>query len=246
MDENVLVSIITVCYNSEKTIEQTIRSVLNQTYSNIEYLIIDGKSTDHTIDIAGKYQEKFKGRMKIVSEPDEGIYDAMNKGIKMTSGKLIGIINSDDFYEIDAVENIVDAYQKLEADVPVVLYGMLRTLKNEKEAKVSISSHEFLEDCMIGHPTCFITKSAYDNYGVYDTNYCSAADYDLMLRYKKSGEVLFIPVYKIIANFRSGGMCSTHKAYLDLLKLQRNYHIISEKKYKTAKLKAVLSEWLHR
>ena len=101
------VSIITACFNSEKTIKTTIESVLHQTYSNIEYIIIDGKSSDSTIEIVKEYMPLFRGRLRYISEKDNGIYDAMNKGIRLSKGDVIGIINSDDFYELDAVENII-------------------------------------------------------------------------------------------------------------------------------------------
>ena len=97
------ISIITVCFNSQKTIGRTFDSVLRQTYPNIEYLVIDGQSTDGTTDIIREYEPLFQGRMKWVSEKDEGIYDAMNKGIRMATGDLIGILNSDDYYEDNAV-----------------------------------------------------------------------------------------------------------------------------------------------
>ena len=106
-ENNIKVSIITVCFNSEKTIRRTIESVLYQTYPNIEYIIVDGKSTDGTVDIVKEYLPAFQKRLRYVSERDKGIYDAMNKGIRLSAGDVIGIINSDDFYEPDAVENIV-------------------------------------------------------------------------------------------------------------------------------------------
>lgn len=236
-----LVTIITVCYNSEKTIAQTMESVLHQTYSDIEYLIIDGKSSDSTMKIVGNYRMAFGERMKVVSEPDNGIYDAMNKGIRMASGELIGIINSDDFYEPDAVEKIVKSYRK---GMCAVLYGAVRNLVDGKEESVSILSHEFMDKRMIGHPACFITKSAYDKYGLYDTKYCSVADYDLMLRYRNSGGVEFVPVYEIIANFRSGGMCSTQNAFFDLLDLQVHYGIISRHQRRVQRWKSKVSNIL--
>lgn len=242
MDDHVLVSIITVCYNSEKTISQTMESVLRQTYPHIEYIIVDGNSTDNTMKLVEEYQELFEGRMKVVSEPDHGIYDAMNKGIKMAAGELIGIINSDDFYENNAVENMVSRYQK---GMCGVLYGATRKLVNEKEESISISSHEFLEKRPIAHPSSFITKSAYESCGLYDTKYSSVADYDLLLRYYRSGRVTFIPVYEVIANFRSGGTSGTHKAYLDLLRMKRNYGMITQRQYLSAKWKAQLSKLLH-
>ena len=105
-----LFTIITVCFNSEMTIERTIQSVLNQTCQDYEYIIIDGASTDGTMDIVRKYEPLFQGRMRWISEKDQGIYDAMNKGIGVASGELIGIVNSDDYYEPDALEIMKNLY----------------------------------------------------------------------------------------------------------------------------------------
>ena len=105
-----LFSIVTVCYNSEKTIETTIKSILNQTCQDYEYWIIDGKSTDRTVQIIQQYEPLFQGKLKWISEKDQGIYDAMNKGIAHSSGEIIGILNSDDYYEDDALEKIAKAY----------------------------------------------------------------------------------------------------------------------------------------
>ena len=109
--QKTLVSIITVCWNSEKYIRDTIESVLNQTYKNIQYIIIDGKSTDKTLSIIDEYKERFGDRLTLVSEKDSGIYNAMNKGLALVKGELVGIINSDDYYELDAVEKMVEQYK---------------------------------------------------------------------------------------------------------------------------------------
>ncbi|MDR2407546.1 MAG: glycosyltransferase, partial [Bacteroidales bacterium] len=102
------ISIITVCYNSEKYIRSAIESVLGQTYENIEYILVDGASTDRTLDIIKEYESKFNGRMCWMSEPDNGIYNAMNKGIAMASGEVVGILNSDDFFtSADVIANIM-------------------------------------------------------------------------------------------------------------------------------------------
>lgn len=236
-----LVSIITVCYNSEKTIAQTIESVLHQSYREIEYIIVDGNSTDRTMEIVERYQAEFDGRMKVVSEPDDGIYDAMNKGIRMASGELIGIINSDDFYEPDAVAVMAKIYKQ---GMCVVMYGEIRSLVDEKEESISLLSHEFLDQRMIRHPACFVTRSAYEKYGLFDTRYCCVADYDLMLRYHRSGGVEFIPVYEVIANFRNEGVCNSMRAYLDLLDLQKNYCMIGKGQYLIAKMRTKLSGFL--
>ena len=117
-----LVSIVTVCYNSEKTIRKTIESVLAQTYGQVEYIIVDGASTDNTVAVAREYEEQFRQKgytYRIVSEKDRGIYDAMNKGLALASGELIGIINSDDWYEPDAVKTAAE--KVFSASVPADL-----------------------------------------------------------------------------------------------------------------------------
>jgi len=225
---DVKVSIITVCYNSELTIERTIKSVLDQTYDNIEYVIVDGDSNDSTMSIVHKYEHIFGSGLRVISEKDNGIYDAMNKGIDMSTGELIGIINSDDWYEHTAVEAMVNAYNEHPGDKAIVFYGYTGTIDDGKLISVTRASDEKLEEKMISHPSCFITRRAYEDLGKYNTEYPSVADYDLMLRFKKSNKVEFVPVDAHIANFSLGGMSSTGRAYIDLLKLKMNYNMISK------------------
>ena len=223
------VSIITVCYNSSMTIRRTFDSVLNQTYADIEYIVVDGASTDGTIEIIKEYEPLFEGRMCWISEKDNGIYDAMNKGISMAEGELIGIINSDDYYEPDAVECMVNA---MTGDKYQILYGEMRTWKDWMEESISISSHRFLRDRMINHPSCFVTKAVYEDFGYYDTRYSSVADYDFMLRMIEKKEIVFKPVYEVTANFMLGGMCSTGEAYMELVRMQHERRILSDREYK--------------
>ncbi len=238
MPKDVKVSIITVSYNSEATIARTIESVLHQTYKNIEYIIVDGASKDRTVDIIKEYEPFFNGRMRWISEPDDGIYFAMNKGIRMASGELTGIINSDDYYENDAVEKIV----KNVPEAPcAVVYGEMRNLIDGMEESVSIVSRHFLDRRSMNHPACFITKRTYEKYGMFDTQYSCVADYDLFLRYAKQEEIVFVPVYEIIANFCSGGISGSRRAYFDLLKLQVNYGMISKRAAWISKKKAQIS-----
>ncbi|GFI45541.1 putative glycosyltransferase [Lachnospiraceae bacterium] len=225
----VKVSIITVCYNSEYTIRRTLKSVLQQSYSNIEYIIVDGNSNDKTIDIVKEFVPEFGNKLQIISEPDSGIYDAMNKGIAKASGQLIGILNSDDYYEEEAVAYMVDAMTE---DKYQILYGFTRTVKDGIEYSISRRSHTFLSEEMIDHPACFVTKAVYDDFGSFDLQYISAADYDFMLRMSMIPEVRFYPVDQLVVNFSMGGMCSTDKAWLDLLKLKKNHGMITEKRYK--------------
>jgi glycosyltransferase involved in cell wall biosynthesis len=236
------VSIITVCYNSAATIKRTIESVLNQTYNDIEYIIIDGASSDGTLEIIEAYRDSFQGRLKVVSEPDNGIYDAMNKGISMASGTFIGILNSDDYYEARAVEYIVndkrdDKYQ--------ILYGFMRSVKDGEEYKIDRCSHKFMRNAMIAHPTCFVSKKIYEDFGGYDLQYVSVADYDFMLRMSENEEVKFYPVDHVITNFTMGGMSATDTAWLDLLKLRKNHGMITGKQYKREMLKNKIYKAIH-
>lgn len=227
---DVKVSVITVCYNSEATIRKTIESVLQQSYELIEYIVVDGGSTDATMDIVMEYMPQFDDRIKVISEPDQGIYDAMNKGIHMATGELISILNSDDFFERFAVEQMVNA---LGQEKYQILYGFVRTIREDgMEITVERQSHNMLRERMIGHPACFVTKTVYEDFGVYDLQYESVADYDFMLRMQKIPEVIFKPVDHIITNFTLGGMSASNKAWLDLLKLKKNHGMISQKEYK--------------
>lgn len=197
------ISIITVSYNSEKTIRDTIESVVNQNYKNIEYIIVDGKSTDGTVNIIEEYAKKYPNMIKYVSEKDSGIYDAMNKGLRMATGDIIGIVNSDDYYEDDAL-NIIAANAPI--DELYVIYGGIRLLENNQEERCVIYNHNFLEERMIMHPACFVSKSVYDKYGYFDTNLKVAADYDFFLRINKYSDVAFYPIYRILSNFRCDGV----------------------------------------
>ena len=218
-----LVSIITVCWNSEKYIRDTIESVLNQTYKNIQYIIIDGKSTDKTLSIIDEYKERFGDRLTLVSEKDSGIYNAMNKGLALVKGELVGIINSDDYYELDAVEKMVEQY---ELHGSGVYYGYERTLKDETEYCIVRKNPHFLNETMIAHEATFITNDIYKKIGNFNENYRIVADYDLMLRIKKA-EINFFPVNAIISNFRFGGASSSRTVWLEMFKLKRNWKLVS-------------------
>mgnify|MGYP002509984989 CR=1 FL=1 len=200
-----LVSIITPCLNSQKTIHDTIESVLRQSYNTIEYIVIDGGSTDGTLEIIKQYVPLFCGRMRYVSEPDKGIYNAMNKGIRMSHGQLIGILNSDDFYEYNAVEMIAEQYKKEEYQV---IYGHMRVLSRNRECYVCKDNHRLLLQAMIPHPTCFVTRNVYRDFGLYLEYLKIVADYELMLRLNKTGKVIFQCIPQVITNFRRGGASS--------------------------------------
>lgn len=226
----VKVSIITVCYNSQETIRDTIESVLQQTYLNIEYIIVDGASTDHTMEIIDEYQALFHGRLHVISEPDYGIYDAMNKGIEMAKGEIIGIVNSDDYYEIDAVERMVEKYKDYDVRF-AILYGMVRILQDNIEKEIVLLSHNFLHKKMIAHPGCFVTRAVYEEISKYNTEHISASDYEFMLEVADTNLVTFIPVYTIISNHRLGGISNRAQGLLDALEVKKKYHVISDFEY---------------
>lgn len=238
-----LFTIITVCYNSEKTIERTIQSVLHQTCQDYQYIIVDGASTDGTMNIVRKYEPLFQGKLKCISEPDQGIYDAMNKGIHEADGKLIGIVNSDDYYEPDALEIIQRTYW---GEKYQVLYGLLRTVQNGKEVMVYLKNHENLEQDMIAHPSCFVTKATYEEYGVYSLKYPYSADYEFMLRVRKCPEVKFQEIYHIISNFSLDGASGSIKAYRDTMRLKKEYHLISDGSFRKEMLKSWFAMKLRR
>lgn len=223
-------TIITVSYNSEKTIAQTMESVLNQSYGNYEYIIIDGGSTDGTVDIVKLYMEKYSDRIKLISEPDKGIYDAMNKGIKLAKGDIIGIINSDDWYERDALINVANNY----VDEQYVIYhGYMRTIDalNGKEIRCAIYNPEYIKDTMINHPTVFVHKKIYDDYGAFNLQYKSSADYEFIIRMVQNKKVRFIPINKIQANFRTGGMSGRISSLKETMKIKKKYGMMNYRQY---------------
>lgn len=210
-----LVSIITVCYNSEKYIEQTIQSVLEQTHRPIEYILVDGQSTDATLDIIKRYAALHPSVIRYLSEPDTGIYNAMNKGIKLASGELIGIINSDDWYEQNAVEQAVTAYKQHNL---AVYHGIQRTYYNGEVVGLRCTCANQLNKQMIEHPTCFVPRQLYNQYGLFDESYQYVGDYDLMLRLWQK-RVPFVRIEQVMANFREGG--ASHSFYA----VQENYRL---------------------
>lgn len=204
-----MVSVITVAYNSERTIAVAMESVLAQTYSNLEYWIVDGQSTDGTVKIAEKFHSKMEAKgikLHIISEPDEGIYDAMNKGIRMATGDIIGILNSDDWYEPDAVETVVGEFEKYRCDL---LFGDIRMHRADCSSYVKKARlRRFQTSRDWNHPTMFVKASVYKKYpfrmkGIHD-------DYGCYLQMRKAGAKI-ITVNKVLANFRMGG-ASNHKS----------------------------------
>lgn len=194
------VSILTVCKNSEATIRQTVESVLHQNYKNIEYIIIDGGSTDRTIEIIHEYQITSDGRLHYISENDYGIYDAMNKGILRATGDVIGIINSDDWYEPDAVERVVNCFEETDAEA---VYGEMWLIDQNGRREYHTWHSTFPP-----HPCIFVKRKIYQNHGMFDTRYRIAADRDLLLRFMTAG-IKFEHIDAILANFRRTGISNT-------------------------------------
>lgn len=205
------ISIITVCYNSAKTIEDTIQSVINQTYDNIEYIIIDGISTDNTLEIVSKYKDKIS---KIVSEKDAGLYDAINKGIGLATGDIIANLNSDDFYIDNNV--IADVVAKMEADKSDTLYADLYyvdAIDTNKVTRNWVSGQYkkgmFFKGWMPPHPTFFVRKSVYEQYGKFNLELKSAADYELMLRFIHKHECSISYLPRVVVKMRVGGVSNS-------------------------------------
>jgi glycosyltransferase involved in cell wall biosynthesis len=177
------ISIITVCYNSEKTIEKTFQSVAAQTYKNVEYIVVDGGSKDTTLDIVEKYQELVS---KSVSEPDKGLYDAMNKGIKMATGDLVGILNSDDIFTDDHVlENVANFHLQNTIDASV---GNIIQFNEEGKTVRKYSAKNWNpEKLKIGfmpaHPAIFFKRELFDQFGDYQLDFTIGADYELITRF---------------------------------------------------------------
>lgn len=200
------ISIITVAYNSEKTIEDTIKSVVNQSYLNIEYIIVDGASTDGTMEIVNRYSDDIT---KVVSEKDGGIYDAMNKGVNLATGDVVGILNSDDFYiNNDVIQKIVNSFgESTEAVYADLVYvDALNTDKIKRTWESGYYHHgAFKKGWMPPHPTFFVKNEIYKKFGAYSLELRSAADYEFMLRvlHKHKIQVEYLP--EVIVKMRMGG-----------------------------------------
>ncbi len=201
------VSIITSCFNSEKTIEDTIQSVLSQTYPNIEYIIIDGKSTDKTLEIVNNQRDKIT---KVVSEEDNGIYDALNKGINLATGDIIGFLHSDDiFAHSNVIENVVKLFKETNTDA---VYADLfyvdrkntnKIIRNWKSGEYKYGV--FLNGWMPPHPTVYIKKEVYNKLGFFNLDFKTAADYELMLRFFHKHKINLTYLKEVTVKMRVGG-----------------------------------------
>lgn len=214
MSNNVLVSIITVTYNSEKTISKAIESVLNQSYDKIDYIIMDGASTDNTVSIANSYKEQFKKKgysYRVISEPDNGMYDALNKAAKMADGELVGQINSDDWYENDAVEKMEHLYEKEKYDVA---WGSIRIHKRSGTIIKKAHIGKLWTTAGFCHPAMFSKKEILLKYpyaleNMYD-------DFDFATRVYLDKKKI-CTTEEMISNFTFGGM-SNRKSWKECKK----------------------------
>ena len=200
------ISVITITYNSEAVVEETIKSVVSQDYPNLEYIIIDGASKDGTLAVVDKYRDRIA---KVVSEPDKGISDAFNKGVKYATGDIIGIINSDDVLLPGALTAVADAYE----DGVGVYRGNVYIWESESEAKIqAVPSMKFplhtFKKYIVCHPGTFVAKWAYEKYGLFKTDFRFMMDLDLLIRFYEAG-VKFKYVPRELAMFRLGGVTSS-------------------------------------
>lgn len=202
------ISIITVSYNSKKTIKETIESVLSQTYPNIEYIMIDGSSTDGTIDIIKSFRNKIH---KFISEPDNGIYNAMNKGFKLATGDIVGILNSDDFfYNSTVIEKVAHVF--LTAGIDVV-YGDVQFVDPKNINKIvryysskSFNPQKFKNGFMPAHPSFYAKRELFEKLGYYKENYQIAADYELLIRFLYKNKLKSKYLEMPFVSMRTGGI----------------------------------------
>ena len=215
------ISIITTSYNSARTLRDTMNSVLRQGYTDYEYIVVDGASKDGTVEIIREYEPQFKGRMRWVSEPDRGIYDAMNKGIAMATGDVVGLLNSDDFYTSDDILATV-AREFSRVDAPDAIYGDVHYVDESDITRVVryYSSREFTRKRMImgympAHPSFYVRRDCYKKFGSFDTSYRVAADFENLLRLIFVNKIRIKYIAKDFVTMRMGGASSSGiKSYL--------------------------------
>lgn len=206
-----LISIITAVYDGEKHLEQTIRSVIGQTYDNVEYLIMDGGSTDRSQEIIRSFDDRIDYWF---SGADKGIYDAMNKGIGMAAGELIGLLNADDYYDPGALETVAEVYLR-NSCLPAIYYGNTYILQEDLGIRYkSYGSIDFRRGMTVSHQAMFIHRAIYDGVGQYSTRYRLGSDYDFVLRAVEK-EVPFIPVDGFLVYYRNSGL-SARNMWLSL------------------------------
>lgn len=214
------ISVITVSYNSAATIADTVSSVANQTYQNIEHLVVDGKSTDATLQVVQAHQHP---NLVVSSEPDSGIYDAMNKGLRRATGEIVGFLNADDFYaDNEVVERIAAAFADpgVEACFGDLLYVTQDTRKVVRYWKSRpFNKGDFARGWCPAHPTFYIRRSALERLGLFDQTYRLAADVEFMMRYLECGDVRSVYIPHVQVRMRVGG--ATNQSWQGILRQNR-------------------------
>jgi len=205
-------SIVTTTYNSSKTVRDTIESVLSQSYSDYEYIIVDGASSDSTLKIVEEYKPFFFGRMRLISEPDKGIYDAMNKGFKMAKGDILALINSDDFFsDNEALEKVATRFDE-NPNADGVYANLCYVRQNDKthvvRKWVSGEQHPFNKGWLPAHPTFYVKRKIYEEYGYFNLDYKLAADFELMLRFVEKHHICLSYLNEPLVHMRLGGATS--------------------------------------
>lgn len=222
-------SVITVCFNSEATIRRTIESLLNQTSSDFEYIIIDGLSTDATVSIAEEYRGRFEDKhipYRIYSEKDGGIYDAMDKGITKAKGSVIGIVNSDDWYEPNAIEVALSEYKKKTYDVCMCSLNLWQGNKSRVK-KPRIRNYKTSRD--LCHPSMFVSKKGYEKIGLYNKK-IFYGDFDFWLRsFKKKANISVVDA--IVSNYTMGGVSNQKSVKKMLIRIRDRYHVYLKNGY---------------
>ena len=227
------VSVITVCYNRKATIGQSIKSVLDQDYPDVEYIIVDGNSSDGTKDIIKSYSDKIT---KYISEPDSGMYDAINKGLGMATGDIVGLMHSDDvFYDTTVISKIVEVFKN--NPNTDAIYGNGIYVTNDDEQKIvrnRIGGEYDYKRLKSGwlplHPTVYIKKTIIDKYGNYNLNFKIASDTEFLLRYLYKYKISITYLNTYIVKMRMGGLSTNYKRVLEVLKEDYNiykFHQIS-------------------
>ena len=218
------ISIITASYNSAATLRDTMESVLRQGYTDYEYIVVDGASKDGTVNLIREYEPRFEGRMRWVSEPDRGIYDAMNKGIAMATGDVVGLLNSDDFYTSDDILETI-ACEFTSPDAPDAIYGDVHYVDEMDVTKIVryYSSRKFTRErmrmgYMPAHPSFYVRRECYERYGAFDTSYRVAADFENLLRLLYVNHIRTRYIAKDFVAMRMGGASSSGiKSYLHII-----------------------------
>jgi len=205
------ISIITVCYNAEKTIEETILSVLEQNMDNFEYIIIDGQSTDNTMSIIKKYSKNID---LIVSEKDNGIYDAINKGIKKSNGDIIGILNADDiFYSKNVLSDILYKFiinPKLDSIIADVKFVNSKGQLHRTYSAINWTPKKLQWGMMPPHPTFYCKRELFDKFGYYRNDFKIAADYELLIRFYFVNKISFEYIPATLVQMRLGGISTAN------------------------------------